>query len=141
TDRHFIAPPKVRVIVPQRNFLCGRGAATKGWSAQGLPPGVRWPKNRVVGFLGEESEKIPERTACRCTVHSILTKERARYTSPIQAACAASAACASVVPTYCMVELMERCERACFRRARLIACYKMRRQRMLQHMWVPLLAR
>src|SRR5437870_24687 len=53
--------------------------AAKGWSAQALPPGVRWPKNRVVGFLGEGSENFFERCPSDCLTSARLTLPATRW--------------------------------------------------------------
>ncbi len=49
------------------------------WPAQALPPGVRWPKNRVVGFLGEESENFFERCPSDCLTSARLTLPATRW--------------------------------------------------------------
>ena len=64
--------PKISVPLPP-------SGAARGWSAQALPPGVRWPKNRVVGFLGEEPENFFERCPSDCLTSARLTLPATRW--------------------------------------------------------------
>src|SRR3989442_15956305 len=65
--------------VPKMSVPLPPSGAAKGWSAQALPPGVRWPKNRVVGFLGEGSENFFERCPSDCLTSARLTLPATRW--------------------------------------------------------------